>query len=158
MFGGYSVHVSSYEGVAWALKHPEVFSSKDVVNIGNDVPLIPLSVDPPEHRKYRRMLDPEFSPTKMAALEPEARALVNEIIDEFVDKGACDFHEDFATPLPSTIFLALVGLPQSDLPQFLRWRDDTIRPNAKDDAEAQRMREAAGRAISEYFETALEEK
>ena len=86
MFGGHSVHVASYADVTWALKHPEVFSSKDVVDLGNDVPLIPLSVDPPDHRKYRRLLDPEFSPTKMAALEPEARALVNEIIDEFADQ------------------------------------------------------------------------
>ena len=121
MFGGFSVNLSRYEDVMWALRHPEVFSSKDVVNIGNDMPLIPLSVDPPDHRKYRRLLDPEFSPTKMAALEDESRALVNRIIDEFVDRGECEFHEDFATPLPSTIFLALIGLPQSDLPQFLRW-------------------------------------
>ena len=49
MFGGHSVHVSSYADVRWALQHPEVFSSKDVVDIGNDAPLIPLSVDPPEH-------------------------------------------------------------------------------------------------------------
>lgn len=158
MFGGYSVNLSRYQDVMWALRHPEVFSSKDVVNIGNDMPLIPLSVDPPDHAKYRHLLDPEFSPKKMAALEPEARALVNRIIDEFVTRGECEFHEDFATPLPSTIFLALIGLPQSDLPQFLQWRDDTIRPNARNEEEAHRMREAAGHAISEYFETALEEK
>ena len=35
-------------------------------NIGNDVPLIPLSVDPPDHAKYRRLLDPQFSPQEMA--------------------------------------------------------------------------------------------
>jgi cytochrome P450 len=159
IFGGeHSVNISRYEDVMWAMKHPEVFSSKDVVNIGNDMPLIPLSVDPPDHRKYRRLMDPEFSPTKMAALEPEARALVNTIIDEFIARGECEFHEDFATPLPSTIFLALVGLPQSDLPQFLRWRDDTIRPDAHNEGDAQRIREAAGQAITGYFEDALEEK
>jgi len=158
MFGGHSVHVASYTDVLWALKHPEVFSSKDVVNIGNDVPLIPLSVDPPDHAKYRRLLDPEFSPKKMAALEPEARALVNDIIDRFVDNGSCEFHEDFATPLPSTIFLALVGLPQSDLADFLRWRDDTIRPVASTSEEAEQKRQAAGRAINGYFVAALEEK
>ena len=158
MFGGHSVHVASYEDVRWALRHPEVFSSKDVVDLGNDQPLIPLSVDPPDHAKYRRMLDPEFSPKKMTALEPEARALVNEIIDTFVDQGACEFHEDFATPLPSTIFLALVGLPQSDLPDFLRWRDDTIRPHANTAEEADRIRADASHAINEYFITALEEK
>jgi cytochrome P450 len=158
MFGGHSVHVAGYADVTWALKHPEVFSSKDVVDIGNEFPLIPLSVDPPEHRKYRRLLDPEFSPTKMAALEPEARALVNEIIDEFVANGGCDFHEDFATPLPSTIFLALVGLPQSDLPDFLRWRDDTIRPHGDTPEEVDAKRQAAGQAINDYFVAALEEK
>jgi cytochrome P450 len=158
MFGGYSVTISRYEDVLWALKHPEVFSSKNVVNIGNDVPLIPLSVDPPDHAKYRRLLDPQFSPKRMADLEPEARLLVNEIIDEFAERGACDFHEDFATPLPSTIFLALMGLPQDDLPQFLRWRDDTIRPQGDATATADEKREAAGKAIEDYFEHKIEEK
>jgi len=157
MFGP-SATLSRYDDVLWALKHPEVFSSKDVVKIGNDVPLIPLSIDPPEHAKYRRLLDPQFSPKRMAELEPEARALVNEIIDDFVASGECDFHEDFATPLPSTIFLALMGLPQDDLPQFLRWRDDTIRPQADETGTVDQKREAAGKAIENYFETQIEEK
>ena len=158
MFGGYTVTLTRYDDVLWALKHPEVFSSKDVVNIGNDVPLIPLSVDPPDHAKYRRLLDPQFSPKRMADLEPEARVLVNEIIDEFAGRGGCDFHEDFATPLPSTIFLALMGLPQDDLPQFLGWRDDTIRPQADSVQEMEQKRVAAGKAIEAYFEGKIEEK
>ena len=139
------MHVSSYDDVRWALRHPEVFSSKDVVNLGGDVPLIPLSVDPPEHAKYRRMLDPEFSPKKMHALEPEARELVNQIIDKFADKGECEFNDDFATPLPSTIFLALVGLPQSDLADFLHWRDDTIRPAGRHRSKPRREDPPGGR-------------
>jgi cytochrome P450 len=158
MMGGHNVILSRYEDVMWALKHPEVFSSKDVVKVGNDVPLLPLSVDPPDHAKYRRLLDPQFSPKRMAELEPEARALVNEIIDAFAGKGACDFHEEFATPLPSTIFLALMGLPHEDLPQFLDWRDDTIRPAADTMEEAEAKRAAAGKAIENYFEARIEEK
>jgi len=158
MFGGFSVNVSRYADVLWALKHPEVFSSDGVVQVGNEYPLIPLSVDPPEHAKYRRLLDPQFSPKRMAELEPEARALVNEIIDVFIARGECDFHEDFATPLPSTIFLALMGLPHEDLPQFLRWRDDTIRPQGNTEAEVEAKRAAAGKAIEDYFEAKIEEK
>jgi cytochrome P450 len=158
MFGGNSVTLSRYDDVLWALKHPEVFSSKNVVNIGNDVPLIPLSVDPPDHAKYRRLLDPQFSPKRMKDLEPEARALVNEVIDTFAGTGECEFHEDFATPLPSTIFLALMGLPQEDLPQFLRWRDDTIRPQADELGNEGQKREAAGKAIEDYFDAKIEEK
>jgi cytochrome P450 len=158
IFGTNSVSLSRYEDVLWALKHPEVFSSKNVVNIGNDVPLIPLSVDPPDHAKYRRVLDPQFSPKRMTDLEPEARKLVNEIIDAFIERGECDFHEDFATPLPSTIFLALLGLPQEDLPEFLVWRDDTIRPQGDENMTADEKREAAGKAIEDYFEKKIEEK
>jgi cytochrome P450 len=152
---GEGVTVTRYEDVFWALKHPEFFSSQDVVQVGNEVPLIPLSVDPPDHAKYRRLLDPQFSPRKMAELEPEMRKLVNEVIDAFVDRGECDFHEEFATPLPSTFFIALMGLPQDDLPRFLRWRDDTIRPDAATIEEATEIRDATGRDITEYFEEAL---
>jgi cytochrome P450 len=155
--GEQTVYLSRYEDVMWALKHPEVFSSAPgAVSIGQEQPLIPLQVDPPDHAKYRRLLDPEFSPRKMAALEDETRALVNKLIDAFIDRGECDFHEEFATPLPSAIFLALMGLPQSDLPTFLRWRDDTVRPDADDLEEAQRIRDNAGKEINDYFEQALD--
>ena len=110
-------------------KHPEVFSSKDVVNIGNDVPLIPLSVDPPDHAKYRRLLDPQFSPKKMAALEPEvARARER-------DHRRVRRPRRVRVPRRVRDAAAVDDLPRarwacrrSDLPQFLQWRDDTIRP------------------------------
>jgi cytochrome P450 len=150
--GNQTVYVSTYEDVLWALKHPEVFSSAaGAVDIGQDHPLIPLQVDPPEHAQYRRLLDPEFSPKRMRELEPDVRVLVNQLIDGFVDKGECEFHEDFATPLPSTIFLRLMGLPQSDLATFLEWRDDTIRPDTDDIDEAARIRAAVGPKITAYF-------
>ena len=46
----------------------------------------------------------------MKALEDDARKLVNELIDGFIDDGRCNFHADYATPLPSGMFLALLGL------------------------------------------------
>ncbi|MFM8304963.1 MAG: cytochrome P450, partial [Actinomycetota bacterium] len=146
---GHTVYVSRYEDVMWALKHPEVFSSAPgAVNIGQEHPLIPLQVDPPEHAKYRRMLDPEFSPNKMRVLEPDVRVLVNQILDGFADRGSCDFHEEFATPLPSSIFLRLMGMSQEDLGQFLQWRDDTIRPATNDPVEAQQIRDRVGTEIN----------
>jgi cytochrome P450 len=159
-FGGEpTVYLSRYDDVLWAFKHPEVFSSApEAVDIGQDQPLIPLQVDPPDHAQYRRFLDPEFSPKKMAALDADARALVDGLIDAFIERGTCDFHEEFATPLPSSIFLALMGLPQSDLATFLRWRDDTIRPDAADLEEAGAIRDRVGNEITAYFETALDER
>src|SRR4051794_10942704 len=161
MEGSTTWFISRYEDVMWALRHPDIFSSgAEAVEIGQEVPLIPLQVDPPNHSRYRRLLDPEFSPRRMAEIEPDARLLVNQIIDGFADKGAIDFHEDFATPLPSTIFLRLMGLPQSDLPTFLQWRDNVIRPDVEpgDFEGAARIREATGHEISAYFETAIQDR
>lgn len=128
--GAPAVFLTRYADVLWAMRHPEVFSSAgDALDLGGDQPLIPLQVDPPAHTRYRRLLNPEFVPRKVAELEADVRALARGLVDGFANRGHCDFHEEFATPLPSTVFLRLMGLPQSDLPQFLRWRDDTVRPD-----------------------------
>jgi cytochrome P450 len=155
---GAAVVISRFEDLAWALKHPEYLSSEDAVAIGNDRPLIPLQIDPPDHAKYRRLLDPEFSPKRMAALEPDFRVLVNQVIDRFADAEGCDFHEDFATPLPSAFFLRLTGLPLDDLPIFLQWRDNIIRPDVEpgDFDAAAEIRAATGREMYAYFERALD--
>src|SRR5438045_8178647 len=51
--------LSRYDDVMWALRHPEVFSSApEAVSIGQEHTLIPLQIDPPDHAKYRRWLDP----------------------------------------------------------------------------------------------------
>ncbi|TML92890.1 MAG: cytochrome P450 [Actinobacteria bacterium] len=161
-FGGApAVYLSRYDDVLWALRHPEIFSSDvEALSIGQEQPLIPLQVDPPEHTRYRRLLNPEFVPRKIAELEADVRVLVNGIIDTFADRGHCDFHDEFATPLPSTIFLRLMGLPQADLPMFLQWRDDIVRPDvAPDDFDgAERVRAAAGQAINAYFERSIEDR
>jgi cytochrome P450 len=141
------------------LHHPEVFSSaSDALSLGQDQPLIPVQVDPPLHTKYRRLLSPPFSPKRIGELEPVVRSLVNGLLDEFVDAGACDFHLQFATPLPSTIFLRLMGMPPDDLPMFLQWRDDTVRPAVEpgDFEGAAAIRAAASKAISAYFQEVID--
>jgi cytochrome P450 len=156
--GDHTWYLSRYEDVVWAMRHPEIFSSSaEAISIGEH-PLIPLQVDPPEHAHFRRMLDPEFSPKRMAQLEPDVRALTGELIDAFAGAGRCDFHLEFATPLPSTVFLRLMGLPQSDLPAFMEWRDDTVRPQGATVEEQQERRVAAGVAVARYFEDGLDAK
>ena len=127
--GPFGPQVVRRGAVEYALTHPEEFSSgMEAVDLGQSVPLIPLQVDPPDHRKYRRLLDPIFAPRRMNLLEPEITRLVNELIDGFIDKGQCEFAADFAVPLPSSVFLALVGLPLSDLDSFLEMKDGILRP------------------------------
>ena len=106
--------LTTKEAAMEAFRRPEVFSSAatvDALPMGSVRPLIPLQIDPPDHVKYRKILDPLFAPRHMAALEEPVAALVNDLIDGFVDRGECDFAAEFSVPLPSQVFLTLLGLP-----------------------------------------------
>lgn len=156
---GMGAHIiSRYEDVRWALRNPQIFSSDVVaVDIGQDRPLIPLQIDPPDHATYRRVIDPTLGPREVAGLEPRIREAVGEVIDGFVDRGTVDAHTEFTVPLPCRVFLEATDLPFGDLPEFLRWKDEIIRPGGGlvDAEEATARRHAAGREVYDYFETVL---
>jgi cytochrome P450 len=153
--------ISRYEDVKFALRHPEIFSSDFVaVDIGQDRPLIPLQIDPPEHAKYRRVMDPHLGPKEVAEVEADTRALVNEIIDGFIERGECDFHAEFSVPFPCTVFLRLSGLPADQTEHFLQWKDNIIRPDVPfGDAEAAKeIRYATGREMYAFFEDVVTDR
>ena len=154
-----AVVLSRLADIEMALKHTELFSSNmDAVDLGNVRPLIPLQIDPPEHAKYRRILDPLFTPREMARREPRVTELVNEMIDRFAVRGECDFHAEFAVPLPCTVFLQLLGLPLEDLDKFLVWKDGVIRPEgARGYKKHGEAAAPAAHQIYDYFERAIDD-
>ena len=149
-----------YEDVRHVLRHPEIFSSDIVaVDIGQDRPLIPLQVDPPEHAKYRRVIDPTLGPDEVAPLEDEVRALVNELIDGFIDRGAVDAHAEFTVPLPCTVFLQLCGLPARGPGPVPRVEGRHHPPgHRRPRGSAAAIRRATGAEMYAYFGEALDER
>jgi cytochrome P450 len=83
---------------------------------------------------------------------------VNELIDGFEDRGSCDFTNEFAVPLPSTIFLRLFGLPLSELPQLLAFNDRTQRPAGTTGAEQLEERRANAQDVYRYFEAVIADR
>jgi cytochrome P450 len=151
--------ITRHEDVVWALRSPDVFSSSmDAIDIGNVRPLIPLQIDPPDHVKFRRLLDPLFAPREVEKLEAAVRSLVNDLIDAFVDAGHCEFNADLAVPLPCTVFLRLMGLPLDDLDLFLAFKDGIIRPEADTLSERSTKARATGQQIYAYFESVIAER
>ena len=161
---GAGVVLSKRADIEEAFRHPEVFSSNwDAVDLSNVRPLIPLQIDPPDHVKYRRILDPLFGPKQVAGLEPDIVALVHDLIDRFVDDGECDFAQQFSIPLPSQVFLTLMGLPLEDLPLFLKIKDGIIRPDqvlgmTRDQPEVKQYQEGVAQQIYDYFNAVLDER
>ena len=95
-------------GGFWAvLGHDLVVETAlDTACFSNVVPFFntrrpPLECDPPEHRVYRRMLNPHFSREGLAALEGPLRRFALEMIGELVAAGGGDFAAGFSHPFPA---------------------------------------------------------
>ena len=148
----------------YVLRNHELFSSRVEMKLGNVRPLIPLNVDPPQHSKYRKLLDPLFAPKRMDAQEADITRRVNALLDGFAGDGECNFTEQFAEILPSSVFLGLMGLPEDELRMFLRMRDGILHPEKQDpdalldpDARAAVM-DRTGQEIYDYFGALVDER
>jgi cytochrome P450 len=146
------------------LRHHELFSSASDLALGNVRPLIPLNIDPPAHSKYRKLLDPLFAPRRMDEQEADITQRVNALMDTFIERGECNFTEDFAEIFPSSVFLGLMGLPENDLRLFLDMRDGILHPEKQDeeawlDADARaRVMASTGQQIYDYFGALVDER
>lgn len=118
--GGFAA--ASQETAEYVFRHPGLFSSKRAWDAaGSLVPMVPIAFDPPEHTRFRRVLQPFFSPRAVKLMLPSVRVLASQLIDNFIDRGECDLTTDFAVPLPAEVFLTLFGLPLADLDRLLEW-------------------------------------
>jgi cytochrome P450 len=90
---------------------------------------IPLSLDPPHHGPYRKLLNEGLSPRAIASRKEAMRALTVELIEGFRANGRCNFTHDFAEQLPIRIFLRLVDLPLADSPRLKQLADQFTRPD-----------------------------
>ena len=125
-FGSYLI--TSAETAEYALRHPALFSSRRAFDlVGSPLPLVPIAFDPPEHTRYRRILQPFFSPRGVAAWLPQVRALARELIDGVARQGHCDLVSDLAVPLPAQVFLTLFGLPVEDRDRLNTWKEGLLR-------------------------------
>ena len=151
--------VGRHADVVTVLRSPDVFSSRfDAVHIGQVRPLIPLQIDPPDHAKYRKLLDPLFAPRRIALLEDRTRALVSDLVEAVADDGGCNYHAAVSEPLPSTVFLALLGLPVSRAAEFIALKDGIIRPPARTPEERSAMVDTAGARIYAVLQEVLDER
>ncbi|MCV7174228.1 cytochrome P450 [Mycolicibacterium sphagni] len=114
--------ITSYEGVRFAQRNPDLFSSaKAFDGVANAIQLIPIAIDPPKHADYRRVLDPMFGPKRMEAMDADLRAQLRGHIDQFAPLGRCDVVADLSYKFPTQAILTLFGLPLEHLPKFLGW-------------------------------------
>jgi cytochrome P450 len=161
---GSGVVVTTRAAMAEVFRHPEIYSSQmPAGHFGNARPLIPIEVDPPDQRKFRKILDPLFTPKRLEHLAQPIERLVNDLIDGFIDEPEIDFAQRFSVPYPSQVFLTIFGLPMQDLPRFLAMKDGIIRPfhvlgTPINDPRTQELRAASAASIYDYFNEVLDQR
>ena len=158
------VLVSSYERVLDALKRHEDFSNRfgeamggrsapreeltQIMKEGYPTVNTMLTADPPEHKRFRSLVNKAFTPRRVDRIEGEIQKVADELIDAFIGEGRCRVISQFCVPLTLTVIADQLGVPRSDLPQFRRWTDGFVAQlggMASGDAEIE-----AARLIVEY--------
>ncbi|WP_083208648.1 cytochrome P450 [Mycobacterium malmoense] len=161
---GSGVVVTTRAAMTEVFRHPEIYSSQmPAGHFGNARPLIPIEVDPPDQRKFRKILDPLFTPKQLEHLAGPIEVLANDLIDSFIDEPEIDFAQRFSVPFPSQVFLTMFGLPMQDLPKFLAMKDGIIRPfhvlgTSLNDPRTQELREQSAASIYDYFNEVLDQR
>ena len=152
-------YLLSYPDVYSVLRNTGLFSSKGFTHpdFESEYMMIPSEMDPPEHTKYRTLLNPILSPARIAAMEPIIRRRCRELIDGLVARGHCDVLDDFALKFPTTVFMEMLGVPTDDLDTFVTWVHQSQHTSHAEDPDG-RIRDNADRAIHEFMLAVADER
>jgi cytochrome P450 len=165
--------VSRYADIHHVLSHPEIFSSRQPPGVDTRPPDEAIEIlsqgyppmdtlltnDPPEHSRFRALVNKAFSARRVATLEPKIRQIANELIVSFIGDGKVELVSQFAIGLPLTVIADALGVPHSDMDDFKRWSDDAVAQIGGMIGQ-QRQIECAHSLIEfqRYFEARLEER
>ncbi|MGH7286718.1 MAG: cytochrome P450, partial [Myxococcota bacterium] len=115
-----------------------------------------ITMDPPKHRKFRKVASPWFTSQALHRLDAVVQASARRLVDRLYDaqkngEGTCDFVSEIAVPHPLRILSSILGVAEADEPLILRLTQQLF---AADDPEFKRSeadRDEAFRALGIEF-------
>ena len=116
--------------------------------------------DPPDHERLRRLVAREFTPRRVAAMEPFVREVTDGLLDAMADGAgggdggarSADLVEGLAFPLPMTVICELLGIPNLDRQAFRAWSNEAVAPTSPE------AEQAAYEEMMPYLTSLLGEK
>jgi cytochrome P450 len=113
-----------------------------------------LSVDPPDHTRLRKLVQPSFTASAIEKLRPRIQQITDELLDAAeaaaAERGeqAPDRHMElisqFSYPLPVTVICEMLGIPPEDREQTRKWAEGLL------GAQTPELQEENRRNISEF--------
>jgi cytochrome P450 len=85
-----------------------------------------LTADPPEQKRFRKLVNKAFSAKRVEALEARVEEIAGELVDRIEARGRAELLAEFAQPLPLTVIAEQLGAPREDLARFRKWTDGFV--------------------------------
>jgi cytochrome P450 len=148
-----------HEAVMEMYKNPDIFSNESITPWEPEPAyrFVPTQIDPPDHLKYRRVVNPWFSPRRVDEAEDMVRGVCRKYVAQVAPAGRCDFVSGFAMQYPTEVFLTMIGADPAMTDQFVTWVEDFFKGFGGDKDGVEPMLAALG-SIRGYWEQAIEER
>ena len=154
--------ITKHADICEISKQPDTFSSTNGIamiqqdqeaqlraqNQGFGAMRVIIEMDPPEHRDFRNVSSPVFTPRAVKAMDETIRTSAREVVDRLAGEtgeGECDFASDVAAAHPLRILSTMLGVPRESEPDILRLTNQLF---ASDDPDLQREGEDRSQALA----------
>jgi cytochrome P450 len=101
------------------------------IGIHYDSPPTILHTDPPEHTRYRRLVQPGFRPSVTRDLEPVVRSRARALVDQMPTGEPLDVVQALSVPFPLLVISEILGVPEDEWRRCYEWSEAVI-PGATD--------------------------
>ncbi|MBB6409186.1 cytochrome P450 [Mesorhizobium sangaii] len=84
-------------------------------------PMLPIEIDPPRHSRYRALVNPVFTPERVAEITPCIGRLAASILERMAEKESADAVAEFCVPVAIASLAAFTDVPLADSEHWVGW-------------------------------------
>jgi cholest-4-en-3-one 26-monooxygenase len=117
-----------------------------------------VTMDPPEHSKYRKLVTGAMLPSAVAAVALRVRETSVELIEAAIAKGKCDFVLDVSAWIPLEALAELADIPMTDRKQMFQWVNAMLGPDDPEYAASFEHALEGRRSLQSYCENLYEQR
>src|ERR687893_482496 len=127
-----------------------------------------ISLDPPDHTRLRKLVQPSFTGRGMEALRGSIQQIVDDLLDgaerDAAERGETpsnrrmDLIEAFAYPFPVTVISDMLGIPREDRETIRGWTENLLRVDRLRGEEVDEEVRAGLREFIDYLKALFEHK
>jgi cytochrome P450 len=118
----------NHEAASEVLRDPHRFTSRGyAMSMGQVFGHSILEMDPPEHTRYRALIQHAFTKRALDRWERElVGPVVHGLIDRFIERGSADLVRELTFPFPVAVIAGMIGVPKDQHQNFHRWAVELI--------------------------------